>query len=491
MRVALATYAGPTPFFDLLIPDRGLAILASILERRGADYRIFDLNRLDYSCGQFLSDLRQFNPDVVGFKFFDTGFAAVELLAAQIRREFPRALVIAGGPHVTLFQEHILHTTSVFDVLVYGEGERAFPLLLDAHARNGRFESVPGVIYRREDGTIHRTAQDLVHDLDALPFPKWDALPLEDYLPIAMLNVTRGCPFTCSFCAHNHTWGYREKPGGYEPVVRKRSVPSVLQEVEHAQRCGLSLFGFTDSIPLPNLWRSLAQGFIGLKQPVFWTSFAYVGHFTEKDLTLLAQSGCAALWYGVESGNESLRRAMGKNFSNADVLQTFHWCRTAGIAAIPGFIIGFPGETLESLSDTMKLRDALEVPVSVLSPFILDPGSPVCFAPEKFAIELREDWQCLIIRRMGLNEFEIPYYTVHGRSNVELWNHWSAHCDYPGYTRDRNVAESEFAYLIAKATGRDATAVVRDLDTSLKTFNKEALRTLLTDIRQQSVQVRT
>ena len=467
MKVHLAVLSGRPPFFDALIPDRGMASLAAVLEREGVPCRVFDLNRIDTTYGQFLAAVRNERPDLVGFKFFDSGYVAAELLAREIRRECPTTRIVAGGPHVTLFQETIAEDTDAFDVLIAGDGEKAIVDLLHWIQGERRIEDVAGAIYRSVTGGLRKNPQSLTADLDGLPFPKWSALDLEWYLPIGMLNTYRGCPFTCAFCAHNRVWGYLENGTEYSPVIRKRSLASLSGELDQMLAEGLRCIGFTDSTPLPPLFRTLVSRIREIG-PIPWTSFAYVGHFTREDFVAFGESGCAALWFGIESGNEELRRRMGKNFSNADVLNSLQWARDAGIKPIPGFIAGFPGDSPACWRDTHQLISEMKTDVCVISPFILDPGSPVALDPGAFGVQLEPGWQKAIARRHGLNEFEIHTHSMQGVSNVSLWETLQSHTGYPGYEADRNIAESEFAYLLARATGRSASDIVQSLDIPLK-----------------------
>lgn len=484
MKVVLASYAGETRYFDFLIPDRGIAQLAAILTQRGVDLRIYDLNRIDLTFGRFLFEVESFQPDVVGFKFFDTGFSSICTLAGRIRDTLPSTTIVAGGPHVSLFREHILHSTNVFDLVIYGEGERALVRLLDAVANGKSYSDIPGAIFRDDTGIIITTPQDLIRDLDELPMPRWDLLDLEMYLPIIMLNVYRGCPLTCAFCAHNRTWGYKERENSYTPIVRHASVGKVMAEITYAtESLGVRSFGFTDSTPIPSVWRTIAREIICKNYNIAWTSFAYVGDFDNRDFSLFKKSGCAALWYGLESGDPELRSVMGKHFSNADIHETFRLARTHDIVPIPGFILNFPGETDTSFAATVHMAKELDAPVTVFSPYILDPGTPVAMNPNAYQVSLEPDWECTIVKRVGLTEFEIPYYRVDGIDNVTRWKRLLQTGVYPGFEKDRVIAESEYGYLLASTYEVDPKEIVASLDNALKLGDIVNLRSILDSLR--------
>lgn len=474
MHVTLAVLSGRPPFFDALIPDRGLATLSAILSDRGISNDVFDLNRVDLSYGEFLKAVRKTRPDLVGFKFFDSGYIAADGLARLIRQEFPNTRIVAGGPHATLFQETIIQDTDAFDLLIAGDGERAILDIVDWVAGDRGLDAIEGAVFRTPLGGIRANPQGIVRDLDSMPFPAWSVYPLEKYLPIAMLSTYRGCPYTCAFCAHNRVWGYEEQGHRYRPILRQRSIASVEAETREATQQGLRLVGFTDSTPLPPMLREWSAG-ARRNGVLAWTSFAYVGHFSKGDFESFGNSGCAALWFGLESGNEHLRRIMGKNFTNAQVVDTFDWARQAKIVPIPGFIAGFPGDSPEAWCDTREFVRNLGGGPVVISPFILDPGSPVALDPERFGVTLIPDWQRRIVRRQGVNEFEIHTHSIGALTNVELWDSLRVTSGYQGYEADRNLAESEFAYLLERGTGWPAAEIVQDLDRSLKQLDASTL----------------
>jgi radical SAM superfamily enzyme YgiQ (UPF0313 family) len=469
MKVFLVTYAGQRRFFDMYIPDPGIAQIAAVLKKSDIEITIYDLNLVGNSFGIFLNNIRVKKPDIIAFKFFDTGFSGVIQLAKTARTQCPNVKIIGVGPHITLFREHILHCTDVFDFIVIGEGEVTASQIIEYIEGRRSIYNVSNVIFRNSNGNIITTKREIVEDLDEMPMPAWDMLDLERYFPLILLNGRRGCPNSCAFCAHNHLWGDDSNMLVNGSIkVRKKSINRIIKETKYAiNKLGARLFGFTDSLPEYKLLVSWAEYLIMSNCNAGWSSFAAVNQFNETDLKILSKSGCKSLWIGVESGDKNQLIKIGKTYNNDDVINTFKNLRDVGIVGVAGFVMGFPGETIESINNTLNLIDKLESTISVISPFILDPGSPIARYPERYDVELVDDWQCKIIKRDELNEFEIPYYKVSNQWNDKLWAKIMDSTNYMGWNSDRTIAESEHAAVIAWSIGLTIDEFVEDATASL------------------------
>lgn len=474
MKIILATYSGNKQFFDMFIPDPGIAQISGALKKIGIKPTTFDLNLPGNSFGKFLTLVRSVKPDIIGFKFFDTGFRGVIRLSEIIKKELPRSIIVAAGPHVTLFREHIYHKTNAFDFLVIGEGEKTIIALIDYITGTIKLKNdIPNVMYL-ENHQIKCNEHDYIYNLDELPYPDWSSINLNNYFPLILLNTQRGCANHCAFCAHNYLWGATEvnyPDRYYKPIIRKKSFARICDETNYIyDSLGIKLIGFTDSMPEREPLIDWASYILKTNKSLLWTSFSYVGQFTLDELSHLNNSGCQSLWIGVESGDPTILKLMGKYYSRKDVIETFKDIRMAGIVGVPGFVVGFPGETVDSLSNTLSLIKEVRADATVISPFILDPGSPVAMNPDKYGVKLDQDWECNIVLRDDLNEFEIPYYKINQISNDVIWSQFESISGYKGWNADRSIAESEYAYLFAKV-----------LDVSINEFVSRANKALATD----------
>jgi anaerobic magnesium-protoporphyrin IX monomethyl ester cyclase len=480
MKFLLVTYAGPRHFFDMYIPDPGIAQIAAVLKSNNIEVVIEDLNLLGNSFEGIIKKIKLEKPDCVAFKFFDTGFSGIMHLSKVVRLECSSCIIIGVGPHVTLFGEHVLHYTDGFDFIVIGEGEVTALHIIEYIEGRRKIADISNIIYRDSLGNIVKTPREFIEDLDVIPIPSWDSLSLDRYFPLLLLNGRRGCPFSCAFCAHNYIWN------GNDPrhrMIREKSLNRLIQETDIAiDKLGVRLFGFTDSLPNTNLMLSWAKHLIDSDRNAIWSSFATIGQFNSADLKLLSESGCKSLWIGVESGDQVQLNRIGKNYSNADVIKTFDDLHDYGIVGVAGFVMGFPGETQESISNTLSLINNLKNTISVISPYILDPGSPVALNPEVFGVELSDNWEGKIVNRNEINEFNIPYYRVSNQWNDEFWSDIVESTKYKGWESDRTIAESEHAAVLACALGVSIDEFVREVTLALNQKDKSKIQKIVNKV---------
>ena len=470
----------------MFIPDPGIAQIAGTIKNYGINPIFVDLNLPENTFSAFLNLVRVERPDIIGFKFFDTGFQGIINLAHIVKKDFPKCCLIAAGPHVTLFREHVFHQTPDFDFLVIGEGELAIIDIIEYLEGIRKKEDIVNVIYQ-SGGEKIQTIRRLVSDLDTLASPDWTVFPIQRYFPIILLNDHRFCPQRCSYCSHNYLWGYDySTPGSvhpYNPFIRSKSLSRICEETKRAiYNLGVKIFGFTDSIPIRQRLIDWARILIDNKEKVYWTSFSMVNQFSLEDLELLARSGCRSLWIGVENANENLLGKMGKKHTREQVLQTFQNLHKCGIVGVAGFMIGFPGETSESIDQTKSLIQNLSSSINIISPFILDPGSPIALSPSSYDITLMDDWECRIILRDNLNEFEIPYYKYNGIPNDQLWRQFEKLSNYSRWNSDRAISESENAVVLSAALGIPMNIFVSRVNEAIISPDTKAMNRIIESV---------
>ncbi len=363
----------PFPFF--------LAYSAALLRDAGFTLSLVDAIAEDLGEDAFFARLEAFAPDVI---FYEISTASLNVDMRILERT--RALlgdtvrIVLGGAHFGMSKPDFLERHAQADYVLTGEYEFNLLGLLE-HLRDGRIpDDVPGLIYKRADGSIAvNPAGKLQENLDAFPWPARELLPLERYCdrpggipaPSLQLIASRGCPFGCIFCA----WPQLMYGGN---SYRTRSPEDVVDEIEACvKQYGFKSFYFDDDTFNIGKKRVIAlAGKIkerGLNLP--WAIMARADQMDRETLEALKDAGLTALKYGVESGSQELLNRACKGLDLSKVAETVRITRELGISYHLTFMFGLPGETEETARQTIATALALDpdsLQFSIATPF---PGS--------------------------------------------------------------------------------------------------------------------
>ena len=281
-------------------------------------------------------------PDLLCFSVYTTTFAWALDLAEKVR-PYVSCPIVFGGIHVTLAPEIILQYPQI-DLAMAGEGEAAFPEMLEAVAGNRTFASVKNLIYRENGRIIQNELRDPIADLDSLPLPdkalfEKDVNFKDDYL----VMTNRGCPFSCAYCcesAINKIYNNR--------FFRRRSTKSVIDELSvMLDRYQYREVMFNDSIFFTHkdwLFELLDEYRARIRRP--FRCFGQVKFLTDDIADALVRSGCYAIEFGVQTMNETLRKnLLNRKESNEDNAKAFAICDRHKIHYDVDHIFGLPTET--------------------------------------------------------------------------------------------------------------------------------------------------
>ena len=369
MKVVLLNPMSPKQSFDDSndqLPPLGLLSVATAVRDRH-DVQVLD-GELQKLTGDNLLDRIQGEPDMIGIG--GTTCTAVEaaVLATRSRERFPRAKIFAGGVHATIVREGILSQCPAFDAVIYGPGEYPFAAMADGMP----LEQVPQAIYRKGNGFA---SQPLGKELDlaTLPLPARDLVNIHHYhgathrvFQQTVIMATRGCPFQCTFCS-NSLWGRR---------WRHRPIDSTLLELGLLANMGFREVFFQDDTMnvdpqwAEELFHAIAGAKLGLEYKVAFRANEKL--LTEPMLDAAAEAGVREIFYGVESGNEAIREATGKGLCRQEIIQAVRQTRQRGIRTLCSFIIGLPGETCQTVQESIQFAIELETDdagFSIATPF--------------------------------------------------------------------------------------------------------------------------
>ena len=320
--------------------------------------------------------------DVIGLSAMTHNIEEAYRIAEVVRNARPDAKVVIGGVHASTAPEDVVRRVPQCLVMA-GEGEEAFPALLDALEGRGTLDGVPG-LYRCDGGLVTSTAPKPVADLDALPFPAYDLVDFSKYTvgahglffkrkPLTTLVTSRGCPFKCSFCAKTALTGYSWRP---------RSARNVLDEIELlVGRYGIREVHFEDdNMALrPDRLRAICEGLLDRRIDITWKCphGIYAAHLDEETLQLMRRSGCYSLSFGVESGSDDILAKAGKMSDTAATQRVIEAAHRAGIQCIGFFIFGLEGETPETIRRTIDFAKSLPLDAAQFNLCVPFMGTPI------------------------------------------------------------------------------------------------------------------
>lgn len=376
MRVALVELAlsdSIAPGFNEFEEPLGLCYVGAAALQEGHTIRLFQ--QTFESDGQILESVKRFAPELVGFTAVTSVFARACKFATNLKRFHQDIVTVIGGSHACAASKQC---AAHFDYVVVGEGERTFCSLLSSLS-NGKEPSSGGLCFMRAGNPAFTGYPKRIWDLNAL-MPMRDGLPMAAYDPsgsppvpfgttgFAAIVTSRGCRYACGFCSNGSIWldGCSERV----PVVF-RSPANILEELcylhetrgvnyvvvedtDFLSRPRKDVFAFAEMMArnCPNVkWACLARHDRILRRwPASDSEFADARQL----LQAMKRAGCHLICLGVESGDGAMRRRMGKPSNDESVLAVFDMMYDARILSAAFFVLGYPGESHESLQKTRE-----------------------------------------------------------------------------------------------------------------------------------------
>ncbi len=350
----------PFPFF--------LAYANNLLKKHNIQSKIIDAIAENISYETFYDKIKTENPE---FLFIETSTPSLQHDLSLIRtiREFYKGKIIVGGMHS--FNEEFLIKNKEIDLILFGEYE--FTLL--EIIQNKRFELIKGLIYRNKNKILKNEKRILIKNLDVFPWTYSKELPMKKYhdcpgsipSPSIQMWASRGCPYSCSFCAWPQIM---YKPHNY----RIRSIKDIVDEIEFLKTKGFKSYYFDDDTFNVGKKRMLefCSEIKKRKINLPWAIMARVDIMDFEILQAMKKAGLHALKYGVESSNQELLNACNKELDIELAEKNILLTKELGIKVHLTFTFGLPGETKETIQDTINFAlriDPESVQFSVTTPF--------------------------------------------------------------------------------------------------------------------------
>ncbi len=371
---------------DELIPPFGLGYLATA-SRKNHDVKILDGIKEKLTLTELEQILREGSFDAVGIQVFTFQIITAKSYSNLIKRILPKAKIILGGPHPSCAPDTIFDYFPGADYAFKGEAEIGLSELLDLLSKGNVSQDslslVPGLVWIDSGRTIVNK-QIFVDNLDELGMPSWDLIrpntyPLSPHggffrnYPIAPIIISRGCPFSCTYCAGHLISGKK---------IRFRSADNVIEEIKILyHQYGIREIHIEDDNFTFN--RNLVMEFCRkLKEnnlSISWTCPNGVRLDTlDKDLLLAMKDvGLYSISVGIESGSERILKDMKKNLAKEIIKEKINLIKECGLDVTGFFIIGYPTETKDDIMETIDFARSLALKRASFSLFKPFPGTEI------------------------------------------------------------------------------------------------------------------
>lgn len=359
-------------------PPISLAYIGAILKQKGYIVKLIDLNLEKKIPGSDINlvattTIDYYNCPLLNLDEINNNLHKIKQIGKPI---------ILIGPHGTSTPKYF---EGFADYIVIGEPEITVSELVEKIDKKQPTKDVKG---------LHTTLpRPLIKDLDALPFPDRSLMKINSYNnpvckhnPFTAILTTRGCPYQCTFC-------YK---GVYGSVWRKRSPENVVRElIEIKRKYHIREIWFRDDLFLLDKQRviKICDGIIRNKLNLSWGCQSRVDNLDFETLEKMKKAGCHTLFFGIESASPKILKQIKKGITLEKVEQVARWCRKLRLRTRGYFIIGFPGETRETIKQDLNFAKKLDLDyflVSIMTPY---PDTEIFNTALKQGIIKTKDWK--------------------------------------------------------------------------------------------------
>jgi anaerobic magnesium-protoporphyrin IX monomethyl ester cyclase len=405
-------------------PPLGLGYIASYLRKNNISVDIVDCTFLNWA--EAVERIRGTKPKIIGIQsMFTMKQKAIEL-AKLLRNECD--LLIAGGPLPTTNPISFLVD---FDLVVIGEGEQTMLELVRRFEKNLNYSDIKGIVYK-EDGQIKSTPlREFMQNIDKIPFPARDLFDNRAYkenffkkfgYTITPIMTSRGCPYNCDFCS---------RPV-FGNTFRTRSPNNIMDEMEEVVESGYDRIWFADDCFTLDRKRliDICDGIIKNHINVKWECLSRVDTIDRETTQRMKEAGCVRMFFGIESGNNSVLKLMNKQINIEKACEAVSLTKQAEIQSGAFFIIGYPGETDETILDTINFASSL--PLDYLS-FTLPYPIPGTHLYERVKNNLIvDDWEGSshhqliehkLLYHSNFSEIKLKFAIVKGLAQFKIRKH--------------------------------------------------------------------
>ena len=363
-------------FMGVIAPPLGIAYMAGVLQENNIDVEILDASAEDMDFKDVEKELLKRKPDLVALTALTPTIGRALETAQVVKETLPDSIVVMGGYHPTFNFIETLEDENV-DIVIRGEGEYIMLNLVQALENQSSLHDVKGIVFEDKNSKeiVVNPEAPLIQDLDELPFPALNLLPMKKYRLLDMdthmttMISTRGCPMQCSFCSSAAMHGKK---------IRERSVENIVDEIEYLKtNYDIDTIAFMDDTFTLKKRKVMAICDEILKRniEIMWGCTSRVDTLDEKLLKKMKEAGCITIFIGVESADQQQLDNMCKNTTIAKIENAFKIAHKLKIRTIASVALGMPGDTKEIMNKTVKFVHKLKPNYAIYSLATPYPGT--------------------------------------------------------------------------------------------------------------------
>lgn len=374
----------PYPIAEFPTIPMGMAYVAAALRKESKEVQVEDFLVGQYTKEKLRRRITEYKPDIVGITSVTLNYPAASAILKDVKKIDDNIITVFGGPHVTFTAEQTLTEEPWVDIVSRGESDYTLVDIVNGMP----LREVGGISFRENGQVVSNPLRPWIENLDELAEPARDLFPIAKYRALGNecgVISSRGCPFQCAFCV------------GHKMVGRKgrfRNPKLVVDEIESVLEMGFKTINIVDDLLTINKKHvyAVCDEILERNLSIRWTAFSRVDTVDRELFNRMKEAGCFFVLYGVESGNQQILNNMHKKITPEKVKWAVELARECEIRTLASFIIGLPGETKETLKETVSFAKSLNTHYGfhLLSPF---PGTEVRERAEEFGMRiLTDDW---------------------------------------------------------------------------------------------------
>jgi len=329
----------------------GAGIISEILGEKAIEHEVMDMN-LGYKAKDLMAKIAEFRPDLIGISMLSVMYKETYALIRKIKKLFPNADIVVGGPHVSILREDVLRECEPIDFGVVREGEEIIVELCGGK----NCKEIKGLIYRNGGEIVYTGDRNLITNLDNFPFPKYKKFEISKYIKAIPVYSSRGCPYSCIFCSVHDVIGkgFRAKTAEY-----------VIYELSYWYSKGYRRMFFVDDSFTQDLDRIFRLCELIKKEKMDDLILACTDVRADK----INKSLLKAMWevgfrevdLGVEAGSNRILKTIKKGVTIERIEGSIKDACDLGYDVQLFFQVGFPGQTISDIEDSVQL--ALKYPI--------------------------------------------------------------------------------------------------------------------------------